>query len=56
LRKIQNTIKVGTDHWHRVPSKAVEAPSLETFKARLDGALSNLVWLKMSLLTAEGLG
>jgi len=27
-----------------------------SFKARLDGALSNLIWLKMSLLTAGGLG
>jgi len=43
-------------HWHRLPREAVEAPSLETFKARLDGALSNLVWLKLSLLTAGGLG
>jgi len=33
-----------------------EALSLETFKARLDGALSNLLQLKMSLLTAGGLG
>ncbi|KFR13219.1 hypothetical protein N306_12430, partial [Opisthocomus hoazin] len=30
-------------HWNRFPREAVEAPSLETFKARLDGALSNLV-------------
>jgi len=30
-------------HWHRLPSEVVEAPSLETFKARLEGALSNLV-------------
>ncbi|KFR14718.1 hypothetical protein N306_12925, partial [Opisthocomus hoazin] len=30
-------------HWNRLPRAAVEAPSLETFKARLDGALSNLV-------------
>jgi len=43
-------------HWHRLPRGVVEAPSLETFKARLDRALSNLVWLKMSLLTAGGLG
>jgi len=42
--------------WNRLPREAVEAPSLETFKARLDGALSNLIWLKMSLLTAGGLG
>jgi len=43
-------------HWHRLSREVVEAPSLETFKARLDGALSNLVWLKMFLLTAVGLG
>ena len=28
--------------WHRFPREAVAAPSLEGFKARLDGALSNL--------------
>ena len=31
-------------HWHRLPSKVVDAPSLELFKARLDGAVSNLVY------------
>jgi len=30
-------------HWHRLPREAVAAPSLAVFKARLDGALSNLV-------------
>ena len=30
-------------HWNRLPNEAVDAPSLETFKARLDGAVSNLV-------------
>ena len=30
-------------HWSRLPREAVDAPSLEAFKARLDGALSNLV-------------
>ncbi|KFM04582.1 hypothetical protein AS27_06679, partial [Aptenodytes forsteri] len=30
-------------HWNRLPREAVDAPSLEAFKARLDGALSNLV-------------
>ena len=30
-------------HWHRLPSEVVDAPSLEVFKARLDGALTNLV-------------
>ena len=29
--------------WHRLPREAVAAPSLAVFKARLDGALSNLV-------------
>ena len=29
--------------WNRLPSETVDAPSLEAFKARLDGALSNLV-------------
>ncbi|KAK4832624.1 hypothetical protein QYF61_024605 [Mycteria americana] len=30
-------------HWNRLPRDVVDAPSLETFKARLDGALSNLI-------------
>ena len=30
-------------HWNRLPSEVVDAPSLEAFKARLDGTLSNLV-------------
>ena len=30
-------------HWNRLPSGVVDGPSLEAFKARLDGALSNLV-------------
>ena len=42
--------------WHRLPREMMEAPSLEMFKIGLDGALSNLSWLKMSLLTAGGLG
>jgi len=41
--------------WHRLPREAVAAPSLEGFKARLDGALSNLGWWKMSLPMAGGL-
>jgi len=41
--------------WHRLPREVVDALSLETFQARLDGALSNLVQLKMSLVTARGL-
>ena len=34
--------------WPRLPREVVDAPSLETFKPRLDGALSTLVQLKMS--------
>ncbi|GAB0176897.1 hypothetical protein GRJ2_000154900 [Grus japonensis] len=30
-------------HWNRLPREAVDAPSLEEFKARLDGALGNVV-------------
>ena len=41
--------------WHRLPREAVAAPSLAVFKARLDGAWSNLVWWKVSLLMAGGL-
>jgi len=41
-------------HWNRLPRDIVEAPSLETFKIRLDRALSNLVRMKMSLLIAGG--
>ena len=33
-------------HWNRLPKEAVDAPSLEAFKARLDVALGSLVcWL-----------
>jgi len=41
-------------HWHRLPGEVVDAPSLETFKARLDGALSNPIESEMSLLIAGG--
>ncbi|KFR14279.1 hypothetical protein N306_11282, partial [Opisthocomus hoazin] len=30
-------------HWNRLPREAVDAPSLAVFKARMDGAVSNLV-------------
>jgi len=29
--------------WNRLPREAMDAPSLEMFKARLDGALGSLV-------------
>ena len=31
-------------HWNRLPKEAVDAPSLQAFKARLDVALGSLVW------------
>jgi len=34
------TVRV-VKHWHRLPREAVDAPSLEVFKARLEGAPSN---------------
>jgi len=42
IRKKFLTMRVVKD-WHRLPREAVAAPSLAVFKARLDGALSNLV-------------
>jgi len=42
VRKTFFTIRV-VRHWNRFPREAVDAPSLKAFKARLDGALSNLV-------------
>jgi len=30
-------------HWNRLPRDMVDAPSLETFKIRLDQALGNLI-------------
>jgi len=38
-----------------LPREAVAALSLAVFKSRLDEALSNLVWCKMSLPMAGGL-
>ena len=42
-------------HWSRLPRDTVDAPSLEVFKARLAGALSNPVWWKVSLSKAGAL-
>jgi len=41
--------------WNRLPRELVDAPSLEVFQARLDGALSHLVYWKVSLPMAGGL-
>jgi len=42
IRKKFFTMRV-VKHWNGLPREVVDGPSLETFKARLDGALSNLV-------------
>ena len=42
VRKKFFTVRV-VRHWNRLPREVVAAPSLAVFKARLDGALSNLV-------------
>jgi len=41
--------------WPRLPREAVAAPSPAVSKARLDWALSKLVWWKESLPMAGGL-
>ena len=41
-------------HWNRLPKEAVDAPSLEAFKARLYVALSSLVWWLATLHIAGG--
>ena len=42
-------------HWNRLPKEAVDAPSLEAFKARLDVALDSLVQWLVTLHIAGGL-
>ncbi|KFM14060.1 hypothetical protein AS27_01698, partial [Aptenodytes forsteri] len=42
IRKKFFTMRV-VRHCNRLPREVVDAPSLEVLKARLDGALSNLV-------------
>ena len=37
---------------HRLPREVMDAPSLETFKVRLDRALSNPIGLYVSLFIA----
>ena len=54
-RKRIFTIRV-VKHWNRLPREVVEAPCQETFKASLDSTLSNLILLKILLLTAGWLG
>ena len=42
-------------HWNRLSKEAVDAPSLEAFKARLDVALGSLVCWLVTLHIAGGL-
>ena len=42
-------------HWNMLPGEAVDTPSLEACKARLDVALGSLVWRLLTLHIAEGL-
>ena len=53
IRKKFFTVRV-VRLWNRLPREVVAVPSLEVFKARLDGALSNLVQWKVSLPMAGG--
>ncbi|GAB0207626.1 mitochondrial enolase superfamily member 1 [Grus japonensis] len=42
MRKKFFTVRM-VRHWNRLPREVVDAPSLEVFKARLDGALGNVI-------------
>jgi len=44
----------GGDALNRLPEEAVDAPSLEACKARLDVALGSLVWWSVTLHIAGG--
>ena len=44
IRKKSFTLRM-VRHWNRLPRDVVDAPSPETFKARLDQALGNLMEL-----------
>ena len=41
-------------HWHKLSGEAVDAPSLEVLKARLDAALDSLIGRVATLPMAEG--
>ena len=42
-------------HWNGLPNEAVDSPSLEAFKTRLDVALGSLVWWLATLPMAGSL-
>ena len=53
IRKKFFTVRV-VSHWNKLPREVMDFPSLEAFKARLNGALSNLVYWEVCLHIAEG--
>ena len=42
-------------HWNRLPKEAVDTPSLQAFKVRMNVALGSLVWWLTTLHMAGGL-
>ena len=42
IRKKSFTVRV-VRHWNRLPRDVADAPSMETFKERLDQALGNVI-------------
>jgi len=55
IRKMYFIVRV-VRHWNRLPRDVVEASYLESLKARLDHAVSNLIKLQVSLCIARDLG
>ena len=41
-------------YWHRLSREDGDAPSLEAFKARMDGALGSLTWWMAALPASAG--
>lgn len=42
-------------HCYRLPGEAVDPPSLEVFKARLDGALTHVIYWNVSPAHSTGI-
>ena len=55
MRRQSKTASMEVRHQNRLLREAVDTPSLEVLKARLDGALSSLIWWPAALPTAGGL-